>query len=1201
MKHITLLTNKRHILLVLIMLLCSLRVAYADDSGLVTQQITVNVPTAGTLSNIIQSDKMYKITNLKITGSLNADDIRFIRKMAGCYYNGSGSKYDGHLQYLDLGSLSQISYVHSFEVYDENGYRSTLNDCLFPLAYLYNLKTVVLPDLYKDYNFSLMGCRNLTTAKMPDNLEKIGNNTFKDCSSLEDIRISPTVTSIGEYAFSGCSSLTDIQIPDNVTYIGKYAFHGCSSLKGINVPTGLVNISASTFENCTNLQYFFNYNYIESIGDRAFAGCSKLTQIVNLFIGSPSIGTYVFENCKSLKSVWVPENIKTLPQGMFKGCSSLSSVTLPQYLLSIDDYAFDGCTSLTDIKLPIYLNSLGYRALADCSKLTSLDLSSSLQNIGSYAFAGCNAMERIDANMAAPITASQSTFNGIDFSNCYLYVPTGAYQSYWLANGWGSFEHIIDTLAPQKSKMVTLETAGTLKDKIGSNEKFCITHLKVSGPINTNDIQYLREMAGCYYDTYGSKYNASLHHLDLRDASYSADGPMIDVYSPNGYKYYMYIQAQGNAVRTTHLFFCLDGLQTVILPDNEEEIGENMFELCNNLKNIEIPSRVQTIHSDAFQGCCSLEALQLPYGITSLKDAVFADCSSLKEINIPSSVTTIYDWAFENCRSLTSITIPDNVTSIGKSAFGGCSNLKSLYLPANLNTIREKAFNGCTSLTRINAKMKEPVAIGEDTFTGLDYDKCELLVPEGSAEAYRQAAVWSNFNNITDITVVVADDAGSLQYVIEKNDKNYKNKITRLKVIGSIGIYDIQYIREMAGCWLEESGKKTDGNLQYLDLQEAKLVGSDIGINIYTNGSNQGETNTIECTAKIEPDGNDFSNLFRNVSKLNTVIMPSYLTTTGRGTFMDSPLSSITLPKNLTSIGNNAFNGCSGLRDISIPSGVTSIGDGAFKGCGLKEFTLPKQVTEITDEMFCNCSLQHIYLHDGLKSIGNYAFANSALTEITIPNSVMYIGENCFSGSYCLEEAVISSDYIAEIPKEAFADCNALNIIKLPANLERIGERAFIGTWRLGTKEGLTIPSKVREIGAEAFYKSLFDAVDIVLPASLTNIYSAFEGSGVRVIHCYMPEPLPLSSFSFGGGGGSLSNCKLYVPKGCANKYRNAEVWRDFDIEEMEVTGIASVTNDSTITKVSRYDVNGQQLSVPTKGLNIVHYSDGTVKKIMVE
>lgn len=301
MKHFTLLTNKRHILLVLIMLLCSVRVAYADDSGLVTQQITVDVPTAGTLSNIIQSDKMFKITNLKITGSLNADDIRFIRKMAGCYYNGNGSKYDGHLQYLDLGSLSQISYVHSFEVYDENGYRSTLNDCLFPLAYLYNLKTVVLPNLYKDYNFSLMGCRNLTTAKMPDNLEKIGNNTFKDCSSLEDIRISPTVTSIGEYAFSGCSSLTEIQIPNNVTYIGKYAFHGCSSLKYISIPEGLKNISASTFYGCSSLTFIDIPSSVTSLGLNCFNGCS------------------------SLKTITLPSSITSMIGGCFGKCNKLES------------------------------------------------------------------------------------------------------------------------------------------------------------------------------------------------------------------------------------------------------------------------------------------------------------------------------------------------------------------------------------------------------------------------------------------------------------------------------------------------------------------------------------------------------------------------------------------------------------------------------------------------------------------------------------------------------------------------------------------------------------------------------------------------------------------------------------------------------------------------------------------------------------
>ena len=85
----------------------------------------------------------------------------------------------------------------------------------------------------------------------------------------------------------------------------------------------------------------------------------------------------------------------------------------------------------------------------------------------------------------------------------------------------------------------------------------------------------------------------------------------------------------------------------------------------------------------------------------------------------------------------------------------------------------------------------------------------------------------------------------------------------------------------------------------------------------------------------------------------------------------------------------------------------------------------------IGNDAFTGCGLQHICLHDGLKSIGNYAFANSALKEINIPNSVAYIGDNCFQGCSRLERAVISSDYITEIPKEAFADCNALHFLSM--------------------------------------------------------------------------------------------------------------------------------------------------------------------------
>ena len=692
-------------------------------------------------------------------------------------------------------------------------------------------------------------------------------------------------------------------------------------------------------------------------------------------------------------------------------------------------------------------------------------------------------------------------------------------------------------------------------------------------------------------------------------------------------------------------------------------------------------------------------------------------------------------------------------------AFEGCSGLKTITLPANLTTIDDEAFKGCTGLTYIEANMKSPVTIQENTFANVPCDKCALIVPEGSAKAYREAAVWNKFSTITEkksscITVVV-DQAGTLSTKISSTDKE---NISRLKVIGPINIDDIQFLREMAGCWFEERDKSSNGSLYHLDLDGARLVGSDKSINIYIQGWWNDQANRLVNTAKIEPNGNEFSLLFSQLIHLSSVVMPSYLTTTGRGTFIGSPIRSVSMSENVTAIGEScfsecedltsinlpasvknidayAFNGCRRLTNIGLPAGLTSMGKGAFMGCGftqfvvpdgittisnglfancgnltsitlpkglkaieegafmgcgftefvvpdgittisnylfancgnltsitlpkglkaigvgafsgcgftdfvipegittisnylflncskltsvtlpkgltyigegafsysgIKEFTLPKQITEITNDMFREChNLEHIYLHDGLQGIGNYAFANSALNEINIPNSVSYLGEGCFKDCGLLREVVISSDNILEIPTEAFAN-SSVDKIKLPANLERIGERAFIGAGYLGTSEGLTIPSKVREIGSEAFYKGLGHAAYLVLPASLKTVpIWAFAGSSADVIYAYMTEPFALGDDDFYGR--PRSECKLYVPKGCAKKYRQAEVWKEFDIEEMDGTGIEGVTNDSTVTEEARYDANGNMLAAPAKGLNIVRYSDGTVKKVMVE
>lgn len=367
---------------------------------------------------------------------------------------------------------------------------------------------------------------------------------------------------------------------------------------------------------------------------------------------------------------------------------------------------------------------------------------------------------------------------------------------------------------------------------------------------------------------------------------------------------------------------------------------------------------------------------------------------------------------------------------------------------------------------------------------------------------------------------------------------------------------------------------------------------------------------------------------FENCSNLTTVSLPSSLTNVYNKAFQnDEKLENIEFPKSIEYINSNAFAGCSSLRTNYIGGNIKWIGSDAFKNCtsiqtmvidptdggidiagfegctNLESVTINNIVNNISAAAFKGCSKLRSFTVEGYGNklaIGKSAFEGcSSLKQFDFPTTETTIGDRAFCGCKYLKEVVISSDYITEIPTEAFAD-SGVDKIKLPANLERIGERAFIGAGRLGATEGFTIPSKVKEIGAEAFYKGFGYAAYLVLPASLKTVpIYAFAACHANVIYAYMSEPFALGDDDFDGY--PRSECKLYVPKGCAKKYRQAEIWKEFDIEEMDGTGIEGVTNDSTVTEVSRYDANGNKLAAPAKGLNIVRYSDGTVKKVMVE
>ena len=415
---------------------------------------------------------------------------------------------------------------------------------------------------------------------------------------------------------------------------------------------------------------------------------------------------------------------------------------------------------------------------------------------------------------------------------------------------------------------------------------------------------------------------------------------------------------------------------------------------------------------------------------------------------------------------------------------------------------------------------------------------------------------------ITKQITINLDKAGTLPNKIASSEMY---KITNLKIIGEINGTDWNMIREMAGRNYQESS--TEGNLSVLDLSEAKIVA---GGDYYY-----------------------YDNLFNNKVYTSNDEIGEYAFAYCSG------LTSLTLPVGITSIGEFAFSGCSGLTSLTLPAGITSIGEYAFYGCsGLTSLTLPDGITEIGESTFSDCSgLTSLTLPDGITSIGISAFAYcSGLTSLNLPAGITSINYGAFLDCSGLTSLTLP-DGITSIGSRAFYGCSGLTSLTIPAGITSIGEYAFSGCSGLTS---LNLPAGITSIDKYAF-SGCSGLTSLTLPAGITWIgESAFSYcSGLTSIYVYAEKVPRIGRYAFEGC--ASRKCTLYVPKGTYDNYRLSEFGYFENIVEFDATGIDKTTTSTDVEEVSRYSLNGQRLVGPTKGLNIVKYSDGSVKKVAVE
>ena len=183
-----------------------------------------------------------------------------------------------------------------------------------------------------------------------------------------------------------------------------------------------------------------------------------------------------------------------------------------------------------------------------------------------------------------------------------------------------------------------------------------------------------------------------------------------------------------------------------------------------------------------------------------------------------------------------------------------------------------------------------------------------------------------------------------------------------------------------------------------------------------------------------------------------------------------------------------------------------------------------------------------------------------------------------------------------EIGEYAFAYCSGLTSLTLPVGITSIGEFAFSGCSGLTS---LTLPAGITSIDKYAF-SGCSRLTSLTLPAGITSIgeFAFSYCSGLTSIYVYAEKVPRIGRYAFEGC--ASRKCTLYVPKGTYDNYRLSEFGYFENIVEFDATGIDKTTTSTDVEEVSRYSLNGQRLVGPTKGLNIVKYSDGSLKKVAV-
>ncbi len=911
----------------------------------------------------------------------------------------------------------------------------------------------------------------------------------------------------GDDMFRGCQNLSSITLPSTITTIGCMALRG-TSISSLTIPASVTSISMREEDN----------GIVED--------CALLTE-VNVEVGNPyyySVDNVVFTEREDL----VGEGGKALvmfPPGIG------GSYIVPSDVTFICQRAFVSCNKLTYIILPEGLTGIGHTAFWGCSALTSITIPEGVTNIGHRAFVECN-FSSVTVKNCTPVSIEPGVFTCYD--NATLFVPIGYKSAYQTADNWSNFGVIDESADPS-----------TIISFVDANVKaLCLVNWDTNGDgeLSYTEAAAVTDLGEVF------KGNTEITSFDelayftgltsIADNAFNGCNGLTSVTFPNS------LTGIGSSA-----FRGCTSLTSVTIPNSVTNIDTNPFEKCSGLiaiaveegnvnydsrnncnaiietvtnklvsgcKNTIIPEGITTIGGWAFSFCTDLTSMTIPDGVTDIQIAAFENCYALTSVAIPHGVTNIGGYAFSYCNNLPSVNIPNSVTSIGILAFNNCHSLTSIVIPNSVTSIGEAVFQDCNNLTTVNVDIDNPLTIDANVFS--NRANATLYVPYGCSGAYEGAAYWQEFMEIVEMTPpspnIEFADAAVKALCVANWDTNHDGELSEAEAaavttlgevfkenteitsfdelayftgLTSIGYSAFYNCSGLTSLTIPE-GVTSIGYAAFFDCSGLTSINVATSNTVYDSRGNcnaiiEKASNTLiaGCKNTVIPEGvtSIGYDAFYGCSGLTSLTIPEGVTSIGNSAFMGCRgLTSLTIPNSVTSIGNSAFAYCSGLTSVTIPNSVTAIGKWAFRGCsGLTSVNIPNSVTSIDNEAFSYCShLTSIIVESGNTVYDSRNNCNAIITtetneliagckNTTIPNSVTAIGNGAFYDCSGLTSVTIPNS-VTDIGNSAFDGCSGLTSVTIPNSVTAIGDRAFAGCSGLTS---VTIPNSVTAIGNTAF------------------------------------------------------------------------------------------------------------------------------------